>query len=48
MNSNFFQKNNIKINKIFPNIDFKKNFIINDIKPLKSKEMTLLLTQQNT
>ena len=40
MNSNF-SKNNIKINKIFPNIDFK-NFIINDIKPLKNQKKTLL------
>ena len=39
MNSNFFfKKNNIKINKIFPDIDFKKNFIINDIKPLKKSK----------
>jgi UDP-3-O-[3-hydroxymyristoyl] glucosamine N-acyltransferase len=34
MNLNFFTKKNIKINKIFPDINFKKNFIINDVKPL--------------
>ncbi len=35
MNSNFFfKKKNIKINKLYPNINLKKNFIINDIKPL--------------
>ena len=36
MSSNFFfKKKNVKINKIFPNIRFKKNFIINDVKPLQ-------------
>ena len=36
MKSNiFFKKKNIKSNKLFPNEKFKKNFIINDVKPLK-------------
>ena len=36
MNSNFFfKKKNIKINQIFSNIKFEKNFIINDIKSLQ-------------
>jgi len=36
MNSNiFFKKKNINIKKIYSNISFKKNFIINDIKPLE-------------
>ena len=35
MNSSFFfEKKNIKIGKVFPDIKFKKDFIINDIKPL--------------
>ena len=39
MNSSFFfEKKNIKIDKVFPNIKFKKNFIINDIKPLHLAE----------
>ena len=37
MNSNiFFKKKNIKIAKLFPTNKFKKNFIINSIKPLIS------------
>ena len=36
MNSNFFfKKKNLKINQIFSNIKFEKNFIINDIKSLQ-------------
>ncbi len=35
MNSNiFFKKKNIKINKIFPKIKLKNNFIVNSIQPL--------------
>ena len=35
MNSNiFFYKKNIKIDKIFPNFKFKKNFDVNSVKPL--------------
>jgi UDP-3-O-[3-hydroxymyristoyl] glucosamine N-acyltransferase len=35
MNSNiFFKKKNIKINKIFPKIKFKNNFVVNSIQPL--------------
>ena len=30
----FFKKKNIKINKVFPKLNFKKNFLVNDIKPL--------------
>ena len=37
MNSNFFfKKKKLKVEKIFPNLSFKKNIIINDIKPLHS------------
>jgi UDP-3-O-[3-hydroxymyristoyl] glucosamine N-acyltransferase len=31
----FFKKKNIKINKIFPKINFKNNFTVNSVKPLK-------------
>jgi len=43
MNSNsFFKKKDIYIKKLYPSINFKKNFIINDIKPLeKAKEKDL-------
>ena len=43
MSSNiFFKKKNININKIYSNISLKKNFKINDIKPLeKAKEKDL-------
>ena len=30
----FFKKKNIKINKVFPKLNFKKNFLVNDIKSL--------------
>ena len=30
----FFEKKNIKINKIFPNHHFKDNFVVNSVKPL--------------
>ncbi len=37
MNSNiFFQKKKVKIKSIFPNLKIKKNFIINEVKPLHS------------
>ena len=44
MNSNiFFKKKNINIKKIYSNISFKKNFIINDIKPLeKAKKKDII------
>ena len=32
----FFKKKNIKINKLYPNINFKKNFLISDIKSLET------------
>ena len=32
----FFEKKNIKINQLYPNLKLKRNFIINDIKPLYS------------
>ena len=35
MSSNFFLKKTKKINNLFSNIKFKKNFIVNDIKPLQ-------------
>ena len=36
MNSNFFfKKKKIKINEIFPNLKLKKNFIVENIRPLK-------------
>ena len=31
---NFFKKNKISINKLFPSYKFKKNLLINDVKPL--------------
>ena len=31
---NFFKKNKIPINKLFPSNKFKKNILINDVKPL--------------
>ena len=35
MNSNiFFKKKNIKIKELFPKNNFKRNFVVNDIKPL--------------
>ncbi len=35
MHSNiFFSKKNIKLKKLFPNIEIKKDFLVNDIKPL--------------
>ena len=35
MNSNsFFQKNNIKIKKLFPNFNLKNDFIVNSVKPI--------------
>ena len=36
MSSNFFQKKSKKINNLFSNLKFKKNFIVNDIKPLQN------------
>ena len=47
MNSNFFfKKKKIKINEIFPNLKLKKNFIVENIKPLNlAKEYFLLLFQ---
>ena len=39
----FFEKKKIKLNQLFPKIKFKKNFIIEDIKPLhqaKKNEIT--------
>ena len=37
MSSNiFFEKKNIRLNKLFPSIKFKNNFIVSSIKPLKS------------
>ena len=30
----FFSKKNIKLKKLFPNIEIKKDFLVNDIKPL--------------
>ena len=43
MNSNiFFKKKNLNISKIYSNVNLKKNFIINDVKPLeKAKEKDL-------
>ena len=35
----FFKKKNIKIQKLFPNHYFKKNFIINDVKPLEKAKI---------
>ena len=32
----FFKKKNIKVSKIFPNLKFDKDFLINDVKPLHS------------
>ena len=44
MGSNiFFKKKNIQLNKIFPNYKFKKNFLINSVKPIilaKKKDIT--------
>ena len=44
MDSNFFfKKKKLKVEKIFPNLSFKKNIIINDIKPLhnaKNNDLT--------
>ena len=41
MSKNIFFKKNIKINKVFPKLNFKK-FLVNDIKPLdKAKDMIL-------
>ena len=34
----FFQKKNIKISNVFPNIKLKKNFLINNIRPLHLAE----------
>ena len=34
----FLKKKKININKIYTNINFKKNFVINDIKPLEKAE----------
>ena len=37
MSSNiFFERKNIRLNKLFPSIKFKNNFIVSSIKPLKS------------
>ena len=36
MSSNFFLKKTKKINNLFSNFKFKKNFIVNDIKPLQN------------
>ena len=36
MNSNFFEKKKITIKKIFPEVKFQNDFIIQDIKPLTS------------
>ncbi len=36
MSSNFFLKKTKKINNLFSNLKFKKNFIVNDIKPLQN------------
>ena len=36
MNSNFFEKKKINIKKIFPEVKFQNDFIIQDIKPLTS------------
>ena len=39
----FFKKKNIKINNVFPKIKFKKNFTVNNIKPLhlaENKDLT--------
>ena len=39
MNSNFFfKKKNIPINKIFSDIKFEKNFVINDVKILQEAD----------
>ena len=35
----FFKKKNIKIQKLCPNHYFKKNFIINDVKPLEKAKI---------
>ena len=46
MNSNFFfTKKKLKINKLFSNINFKKDFIVSNIKPLhlaQKKDLTFL------
>jgi hypothetical protein len=49
MSSNiFFKKKNIKINKIFPKIKFKKILLINDVKPLnKAKKNDLTFFDSN-
>mgnify|MGYP001379541755 CR=1 FL=1 len=37
MRSNiFFSKKNIKLKKLFPNIEIKKDFLVNDVRPLNS------------
>tara|TARA_Y100000768_G_scaffold369580_1_gene334622 strand:- start:354 stop:1322 length:969 start_codon:yes stop_codon:yes gene_type:complete len=36
MSSNFFEKKKIKLSKIFPNFKIKKDFIVNNVKPLIS------------
>ena len=39
----FFRKKNIKLSKLFSNIDISSDFLINDIKPLhlaKKKDLT--------
>ena len=30
----FFKKKNIKVKSLFPNFNFKENFIVNDVRPL--------------
>ena len=47
MNSNFFEKRKINIRKIFPKVKFTKDFIVQNVKPLKtanSNDITFLDT----
>ena len=43
----FFRKKNIKLSKLFSNIDISSDFLINDIKPLHlaKKKTSLFLTR---
>ena len=46
MNSNFFLKKNLKLNKIFSNKYLTNNFLVNNVKPLhlaQKNDITFLI-----